>query len=252
MPAASPKMPANRLIKLAPRIGKSLAADIAQALSEPTIVVPGTHAAPRVRPRLTPGRAAQATRRNGCRGRAPGAKQPSLAGPEQHARRRAQLRSTTPDQGGAHGLCLGRPLSGASGHRCRPGAGDPALRLLDSRRAPLGVSTRYSNAPCFSRPLPLCETRSPRLTTAETSSRASATTGHSSRRLAGAETLFLPCCAKALFINRKRPPVLDELHRGSPDPRLAPGHTPDPAVRRTFYKGVPIVSDSPIWIDDAI
>lgn len=50
--AAGPKTLANRLIKLAPRIGKNIAADIAQALSEQTVVAPGTHAATLVMPRL--------------------------------------------------------------------------------------------------------------------------------------------------------------------------------------------------------
>lgn len=50
--AAGQKTLANRLIKLAPRIGKNIAADIAQALSEQTVVVPGTHAATLVMPRL--------------------------------------------------------------------------------------------------------------------------------------------------------------------------------------------------------
>ncbi|WP_150811573.1 IS110 family RNA-guided transposase [Pandoraea sputorum] len=50
--SAGQKTLANRLIKLAPRIGKNLAADIAQALTEQTVVVPGTHAATLVMPRL--------------------------------------------------------------------------------------------------------------------------------------------------------------------------------------------------------
>jgi transposase len=46
------KQLAHRLTKLAPRMGKSLAADIAQALSEQTVVVLGTSAAAGLLPRL--------------------------------------------------------------------------------------------------------------------------------------------------------------------------------------------------------
>lgn len=44
---------ATQLCKLAPRLGKRLAADITQALTEQTVVVPGTNAAVVVLPRLT-------------------------------------------------------------------------------------------------------------------------------------------------------------------------------------------------------
>ncbi|WP_175425905.1 IS110 family transposase [Trinickia violacea] len=50
--SASEKTLANRLTKLAPRMGKSLAADIVQALSEQAVIVPGTQAATIVMPRL--------------------------------------------------------------------------------------------------------------------------------------------------------------------------------------------------------
>ncbi|WP_165779002.1 IS110 family transposase [Paraburkholderia hospita] len=50
--SASEKTLANRLIKLAPRMGKGLAAEIVQALSEQAVVVPGTQAATLVMPRL--------------------------------------------------------------------------------------------------------------------------------------------------------------------------------------------------------
>lgn len=48
---AGRKTLANRLIKLAPRSGKNLAAAISQALTEQTVVVPGTPAATLVKPR---------------------------------------------------------------------------------------------------------------------------------------------------------------------------------------------------------
>jgi len=50
--AVSPKQLANRLVKLAPRVGKTWAAQIAQALTEQTVVVLGTQAASIVLPRL--------------------------------------------------------------------------------------------------------------------------------------------------------------------------------------------------------
>jgi transposase len=50
--SASEKQLANRLTKLAPRLGKTLAKEIAQALSEQTVVVLGTQAATIVLPRL--------------------------------------------------------------------------------------------------------------------------------------------------------------------------------------------------------
>lgn len=48
----SEKQLANRLVKLAPRMGRSLAGEIVQALSEQTVVVPGANAAAIVLPRL--------------------------------------------------------------------------------------------------------------------------------------------------------------------------------------------------------
>jgi transposase len=50
--AVSEKQLANRLVKLAPRMGKSLAAEIVQALSEQSVVVLGTQAASIVLPRM--------------------------------------------------------------------------------------------------------------------------------------------------------------------------------------------------------
>jgi len=50
--AVSEKQLANRLVKLAPRMGKGLAAEIVQALSEQSVVVLGTQAASIVLPRL--------------------------------------------------------------------------------------------------------------------------------------------------------------------------------------------------------
>ncbi|MPT67456.1 transposase, partial [Burkholderia pseudomallei] len=50
--AASEKTLANRLTKLAPRMGKNLAAEIVQALNEQAVIVPGTQAATIVMPRL--------------------------------------------------------------------------------------------------------------------------------------------------------------------------------------------------------
>lgn len=48
----SEKQLSNRLVKLAPRMGKALAVEIIQALSEQSVVVPGTHAVTIVLPRL--------------------------------------------------------------------------------------------------------------------------------------------------------------------------------------------------------
>ena len=50
--AAGEKTLANRLTKLAPRMGKGLATEIVQALSEQAVIVPGTQAATIVMPRL--------------------------------------------------------------------------------------------------------------------------------------------------------------------------------------------------------
>ncbi|MCP2012622.1 hypothetical protein L1274_006393 [Duganella sp. HSC-15S17] len=51
--AASEKSLVNKLSKLAPRMGKGLAHEICLALSEQTVIVPGTNAATIVLPRLT-------------------------------------------------------------------------------------------------------------------------------------------------------------------------------------------------------
>ncbi|MBD2919572.1 IS110 family transposase [Burkholderia pseudomallei] len=50
--AANEKTLANRLTKLAPRLGKNWAAEIVQALNEQAVIVPGTQAAAIVMPRL--------------------------------------------------------------------------------------------------------------------------------------------------------------------------------------------------------
>ncbi|WP_080315523.1 IS110 family RNA-guided transposase [Burkholderia pseudomallei] len=50
--AANEKTLANRLTKLAPRLGKNLAAEIVQVLNEQAVIVPGTQAATIVMPRL--------------------------------------------------------------------------------------------------------------------------------------------------------------------------------------------------------
>ncbi|MWJ55916.1 IS110 family transposase [Burkholderia pseudomallei] len=50
--AANEKTLANRLTKLAPRMGKNWAAEIVQALNEQAVIVPGTQAATIVMPRL--------------------------------------------------------------------------------------------------------------------------------------------------------------------------------------------------------
>lgn len=50
--AANEKTLANRLTKLAPRLGKNLAAEIVQVLNEQAVIVPGTQAAAIVMPRL--------------------------------------------------------------------------------------------------------------------------------------------------------------------------------------------------------
>lgn len=52
MKAAGTTRMATRLLKLAPRMGRRLAEEITQALSEQTVVVIGTHAAATVLPRL--------------------------------------------------------------------------------------------------------------------------------------------------------------------------------------------------------
>lgn len=52
MAAAGEKRLANRLVKLAPRMGRRLAGEIVTALGEQTVVVVGTHAATLVLPRL--------------------------------------------------------------------------------------------------------------------------------------------------------------------------------------------------------
>src|SRR5471032_912483 len=62
--ATSEKTLANRLSKLAPRMGKGLAAQIVQALSEQAVVVPGTQAATIVMPRLAKQLASLRTQRD--------------------------------------------------------------------------------------------------------------------------------------------------------------------------------------------
>ncbi|KVD73394.1 transposase, partial [Burkholderia sp. ABCPW 14] len=62
--STSEKTLANRLTKLAPRMGKGLAAEIVQALSEQAVTVPGTQAATIVMPRLAQQLAALRTQRD--------------------------------------------------------------------------------------------------------------------------------------------------------------------------------------------
>lgn len=60
----APKQLANRLVKLAPRMGKSGAVEIHQALCEQTVVVSGQQAASIVLPRLAEQLGALRTQRN--------------------------------------------------------------------------------------------------------------------------------------------------------------------------------------------
>lgn len=126
---------ANSRIKLAPRMGKGLATEIVQALSEQAVVVPGTQATTIVMARLAQQLASLRKQRDEIAAEVErlSACSPSLAGPGLHARSRAQDRSTTPDRSGPQSLCLGHP----SVRVCGSCASDPALRLLDSRRASL-------------------------------------------------------------------------------------------------------------------
>lgn len=121
---------AAQLCKLAPRLGKRLAADIAQALAEQTVVVPGTNAAAVVLPRLALQLITlRKQRRGGACGRTASSCSPSLPGPDQYARSRCQDRSQTPHRGRLPRLRLCR----TSRCLCWPCAGNSAIRLVNTR-----------------------------------------------------------------------------------------------------------------------
>lgn len=90
---------ANRLGKLAPRLGKTLAHAIVQALSAQTVVVPGTNAATVVLPRLAHQLAGLRGQREEVALAVEGLVRahPLLGPDQQHARSRHQDSSPTPD-----------------------------------------------------------------------------------------------------------------------------------------------------------
>jgi transposase len=142
--ATSEKTLANRLTKLAPRMGKGLAAEVVQALGEQAVIVPGTQAATIVMPRLAQQLASLRKQRDEIAAEASGgACSPSLAGPDQHAWSRRQDRRQTPHRGRAQSICFGRSLGGLRW----PRTGYPALRLIHPWRASIqarqqGAQTR--------------------------------------------------------------------------------------------------------------
>lgn len=123
----SEKQLANRLVKFAPRMGKRWATEIVQALSEQTVVVPGTQAATIVLPRLAQQLAAlRRSARKSRRKLSASCLLTLFIGPDQHAGSRRQDRRQTPDRCGEPGVRLGGP----SGRLRRPCAGHAALRLF--------------------------------------------------------------------------------------------------------------------------
>lgn len=119
---------ATQLCKLAPRLGKRLAADITQALTRQTVIVPGTNAAVVVLPRLALQLITLRKQRDEV---ALEVEQRVLAHPLYPVLTsmpgvQCQDRSQTPHRGCLSGLRLCR----TSCCLCRPCAGNPTLRLI--------------------------------------------------------------------------------------------------------------------------
>lgn len=224
--ATSEKTLANRLTKLAPRMGKGLAAEIVQALSEQAVTVPGTQAATIVMPRLAQQLAALRKQRDEV---AAEVERLVLAHP---------LWPVLTSMPGVGVRTAARLLTEVA-HKAF--AWRPMLALPRSPGVqvhPFVVSihpdaaTKCSSAPCSYPPLRHCGILSRGLTTRARSSRASATTKRSSRWHGDAATSCSPCCATAPFTNPSQPLTLDEGHRGTP-PYSPPATAASGSVRRS-------------------
>jgi transposase len=210
----SEKTLANRLTKLAPRMGKGLAAEIVQALSEQAVTVPGTQAATIVMPRLAQQLAALRKQRDEI---AAEVERLVLAHPlwpvltsmpGVGVRTAARLLTEVAHKAFASAAHLAAyaglaPVTRRSGssirgeHPSRRGNKVLKRALFLSAFAALRdpVSRAYYSA---------------------RSSKANATTKRSSRSRGDAATFCSPCCATAPFTNSSRPLTLDETHRGTP------------------------------------
>lgn len=218
--ATSEKALANRLTKLAPRMGKRLAAEIVQALGEQTVVVPGTQAATVVMPRLAKQLAALLQQRDEVA---------SEAERLVHAHPLYPVLTSMPGVGVRTAARLltevaHKAFASAAHLAAYAGLAPVTRRSGSSIRGehPSRRGNKELNEPCFSLRLLPCETRSHAPTTRARSSRANATTKHSSRWPDVDATSCSPCCATGPFTNHKPPLTLDETHRGTP-PQAA-GH----------------------------
>lgn len=129
---ASPgeKKLATQLCKLAPRLGKRLATDITQALTQQTVVIPGTNAAVVVQPCLALRLITLRKQRDEL---ALEVEQRVLAHSLYPARNRCQDRSQPPHRGRLPRLRLCR----TSRCLCWPCAGNPALQFVNTWRTPI-------------------------------------------------------------------------------------------------------------------
>lgn len=210
----SEKTLANRLTKLAPRMGKGLAAEIVQALSEQAVTVPGTQAATIVMPRLAQQLAALRKQRDEI---AAEVERLVLAHPlwpvltsmpGVGARTAARLLTEVAHKAFASAAHLAAyaglaPVTRRSGSSIR--GEHPSRRGNKVLKRALFLSA--------SRP---CGTQSHGLITRARSSKASVITKRSSRSRGDAATFCSPCCATAPFTNPSQPLTLDETHRGTP------------------------------------
>jgi hypothetical protein len=212
--ATSEKTLANRLTKLAPRMGKGLAAEILQALSEQAVIVPGTQAATIVMPRLARQLAALRKQRD------------EIAS---EVERLVHAHPLWPVLTSMPGVGVRTPpdssLKSLTKPSLQPRISPPTpalLRSLDARVRPSvanthpGGATRCSSERSSSLPLPPCEIRSRGTITLARSSRANATIRRSSLLPDDAATCCSPCCATVPSTNQNLPLMLDESHRGTP------------------------------------
>ncbi|CAJ8834788.1 transposase [Burkholderia pseudomallei] len=214
--AANEKTLANRLTKLAPRLGKNWAAEIVQVLNEQAVIVPGTQAAAIVMPRLAQQLAALRKQRDEI---AAEVERLVLAHPLW------PVLTSMPGVGVRTATEAAPKAFATAAHLAAYVGLAPVTRRSGSSirgEHPSRRGNKVLNAPCSSPPSLPYETQSHGPIPRARSSRASATTKHSSRSHGDAATSCLPCCATAPFTHPSQPLTLDERHRAPA--RAVPQH----------------------------
>jgi transposase len=190
---------ATRLLKLAPRMGRRLAEEITQALSEQTVVVVGTNAAATVLPRLAEQLAALRRQRT------------EIAVVVEKLVEDHPLSPVLTSMPGVGVRTAARLLTEVAGKHF-----ETAGHLAAYVSIRPGEATRSSNGPSSSPLSRRYVTQSREPTTTARSPKENATTKPSSPSPDAAATSSTPCSATGHFMKPNTNLLLDKPHRGTP------------------------------------